>query len=227
MPVFSRKFLVGIVFVFVCSTLTVTVAIGSPPTHDTAVPVEKLQIEMGPRASHIIQCMSPGCVRHLYDLSKATPKPVTAPAAVAVPTSPVKSTPTKHLKTKTPVKAEPVPQVAPSPNSHVETAIAFALAQLGKPYVYGAAGPRAYDCSGLVMVAFSKIGLRLPHFTGALIKLGSGVSKAAMQRGDIVFPQSGHVGIYLGGGMMVHAPQSGDVVKVSKVYAFYAARRLV
>lgn len=77
------------------------------------------------------------------------------------------------------------------------------------------------------MTAFSKIGIRLPHYTGAMIGIGRAISRGALQRGDIVFPQRGHVAIYLGNGKMVHAPQSGDVVKVSAAYAFYAGRRLL
>lgn len=113
----------------------------------------------------------------------------------------------------------------PSVNG-VQAVIQFALAQRGKPYVWAASGPNSYDCSGLVLASFGKIGLRLPHFTGALIGLGRSISRAAMQPGDIVFPQKGHVGIYLGNNQMVHAPQPGEVVTVGKVYAFYAARRL-
>lgn len=112
-------------------------------------------------------------------------------------------------------------------SSNVETVISFAMAQLGEPYVYGAAGPSSWDCSGLVSVAFGQVGIQLPHFTGAMIGHGTPVSQSAMQRGDIVFPSSGHVGIYLGGGKYINAPQSGDVVKVADVYAFYAARRIL
>jgi len=109
----------------------------------------------------------------------------------------------------------------------IEVVIAFALAQKGDPYRYGAAGPNAYDCSGLVMAAFARIGIKLPHYTGALIGYGRRVSRSTMQRGDLVFLSSHHVGIYLGGGLMVVAPHTGSVVRVQTVYAFYAARRIV
>lgn len=125
--------------------------------------------------------------------------------------------------TQTTTMATPV---APRSNSRIETVIAFALAQVGEPYVYAAAGPNSWDCSGLVMVAFGQIGIQLPHYTGAMIGYGTPVSHSAMQRGDIVFPEHGHVGIYLGNNQYVNAPQPGESVKVSGVYAFYAARHI-
>lgn len=111
--------------------------------------------------------------------------------------------------------------------NRIEIVIGYALQQQGDRYVFATSGPNTFDCSGLVLAAFKQIGLKLPHFTGSLIKLGSRVSRDSMRRGDIVFPQSGHVGIYLGNGMMVHASGSKQSVAVSKVYGFYAARRLI
>ena len=109
----------------------------------------------------------------------------------------------------------------------VEKAIAYALAQVGKPYRWAQAGPTGFDCSGLVLAAFKQIGIKLPHYTGTMIRYGKAVSKGSMQRGDIVFPTAGHVAIYLGNGMMVAASSSAGKVRVQKVYGFYAARRLV
>lgn len=111
--------------------------------------------------------------------------------------------------------------------SRIEIVIGYALAQQGDRYVFATSGPNTFDCSGLVLAAFKQIGLKLPHFTGSLIKLGTRVSRDSMKRGDIVFPQSGHVGIYLGNGQMVHASGSKRKVVVAKVYGFYAARRLI
>jgi len=128
--------------------------------------------------------------------------------------------PVKEVK-----KALP-PELTFVASNSINTVIQFALAQRGKPYRWGAAGPSSYDCSGLVVAAFSKIGMRLPHYTGALIRLGKALSRSALQPGDLVFPSSHHVGIYLGNNQYVNAPQPGEVVKVSSVYAFYAARRL-
>jgi hypothetical protein len=108
----------------------------------------------------------------------------------------------------------------------VEPAVQFALAQQGKPYVFGAAGPNSYDCSGLTMRAFQKVGINMPHSTFEQIRFGTAVSRVNLQRGDLVFPDPGHVQIYLGNDMVVEAPHTGANVRVVKVWGFYAARRL-
>lgn len=112
----------------------------------------------------------------------------------------------------------------PSP---IEIAIGFALAQVGKRYVFGASGPNSFDCSGLVMRAFERIGINLPHYTGTMLGYGRRVNQSEMIRGDIVFPSSSHVGIYLGNGEYVAASNPRTGIKVSKLYSFYAARRLL
>lgn len=106
-------------------------------------------------------------------------------------------------------------------------AIAFGLAQRGDRYKWGAAGPHRWDCSGLTMKSFAKAGVKLPHYTGALLRKGKKISKRSMQRGDLVFPSRGHVGIYLGGGKMVAASSGKGKVIVQKVYSFYSARRVL
>ncbi len=116
-----------------------------------------------------------------------------------------------------------VQQVAVTSTSPV---IAYALAQVGKPYRWAAAGPNAYDCSGLVLAAYARVGARLPHQTGSMIRYGTPVARSQLQPGDIVFPSSSHVAIYIGGGKIVHAPKPGDHVRVAPLYAFWAARRL-
>lgn len=120
------------------------------------------------------------------------------------------------------------PKVAPAPStSRVERVISYALAQLGEPYRWGADGPGSWDCSGLVMVAYRTVGIGLPHQSGAMLSYGIRVTRSELRRGDLVWPQAGHVGIYLGSGRFVHAPHPGDVVKVSDLYDFYAGRRLL
>jgi peptidoglycan DL-endopeptidase CwlO len=116
---------------------------------------------------------------------------------------------------------------APANASRASTVIAFALAQVGKPYVWAAAGPGGYDCSGLVLAAYARVGIRLPHQTGGIIGYGRHVTRSQLQPGDIVFPQSGHVAVYLGNNMIVHAPHSGDHVRVASLYGFYSAVRLL
>lgn len=111
------------------------------------------------------------------------------------------------------------------------TAVAFARAQIGKPYVWGAAGPGAYDCSGLTMAAFAAGGVRLPHRAALQFGLGTPVAFGAMIPGDLVFSYSGpgHVGIYIGNGQMINSPNSRGVVRVNgaDLYGkFVGARRV-
>ena len=98
--------------------------------------------------------------------------------------------------------------------------VQFARSRLGRPYVWAAAGPNSFDCSGLTMWAYRRIGISLPHSSRAQINVGQRVSRSNLQPGDLVFFGSPihHVGMYIGGGMMIHAPSSGDVVKVSSAF---------
>lgn len=95
----------------------------------------------------------------------------------------------------------------------------WALTQQLKPYVWGAEGPGSYDCSGLVMAAYQRVGISLPHYTGDQWTAGTHVSREELRPGDLVFFYGDlhHVGIYVGGGMMVHAPQTGDVVRIAPI----------
>lgn len=119
-----------------------------------------------------------------------------------------------------------VQRKAVPPASRIEAVIRYALAQQGDPYRWANAGPNAFDCSGLVKAAFAQAGVRLPHYTGSIIKLGTRVTRAQLQRGDVVFPETHHVGIYLGNNQLIHASSSKGRVVVSKLYTFYAARRI-
>jgi len=88
---------------------------------------------------------------------------------------------------------------------------------IGRPYVWGAAGPQAYDCSGLTMVAWASVGVSLGHYTGWQWNEGVPVSRANLRPGDLVFWYSDlhHMGIYVGGGWVVHAPHTGDFVRMA------------
>jgi cell wall-associated NlpC family hydrolase len=90
------------------------------------------------------------------------------------------------------------------------------MAQQGKPYVWASAGPGSFDCSGLVQYAYAAAGISLSHSSSAQARVGQAVSRDQLQPGDIIafYSPVSHVGIYIGGGKMVHAPTSGDVVKV-------------
>jgi cell wall-associated NlpC family hydrolase len=117
---------------------------------------------------------------------------------------------------------EPVP-VAPQSNSGssiAERAVAAAMNKLGSRYVYGAGGPNTFDCSGLVQWAYRQAGVSTAHYTGAFWNSYRHVSTNQLQPGDLVFfyADKHHVGIYIGGGMMVNAPHTGDVVRVAPVF---------
>ncbi|HYF73298.1 MAG TPA: NlpC/P60 family protein, partial [Nocardioides sp.] len=100
-------------------------------------------------------------------------------------------------------------------------AVQYALAQVGDAYVYGAAGPNAFDCSGLTMMAWAQAGVALPHSSSAQFGSGPHVSSGDLQPGDLVFYYSpiSHVGIYIGNGLIVHAANPGTGVAVSGVFS--------
>jgi cell wall-associated NlpC family hydrolase len=108
-------------------------------------------------------------------------------------------------------------------------ALNFAYAQLGKPYVYGAAGPNAYDCSGLTMRSWGAAGVNITRTTNSQWAATKRVSQSDLQPGDLVFFNSlGHVGMYVGGGKIIHAPHTGTVVKIvplSSMPGYYGAGR--
>ncbi|MFI0898789.1 NlpC/P60 family protein [Streptomyces sp. NPDC020983] len=103
--------------------------------------------------------------------------------------------------------------------SIADKAIAFARDQIGEPYVWGATGPGSWDCSGLTQAAYKAAGVTLPRTTGDQVNVGTRVSQSDMQPGDLVFFYSdhSHVGIYIGGGNMIHAPHTGTVVKIAPI----------
>jgi peptidoglycan DL-endopeptidase CwlO len=112
--------------------------------------------------------------------------------------------------------------VAP-PNVHGGV-VGIAMRYLGVPYVWGGSSPRGFDCSGLVVYAFAQMGISLPHSTYSLWNVGTPVSRDQLQAGDLVFFSGlGHMGIYIGGGQFIHAPHTGDVVKISSMSGYYSS----
>ncbi|MFE1259676.1 NlpC/P60 family protein [Streptomyces albogriseolus] len=101
-----------------------------------------------------------------------------------------------------------------------EKALAFARAQIGKPYVWGATGPGSYDCSGLTQAAWKAAGVSLPRTTYDQVNAGTTVPVSQAQPGDLVFfyDDVTHVGIYIGNGMMIHAPKPGTYVREESIY---------
>ena len=111
----------------------------------------------------------------------------------------------------------------PAGSGGAATAVAFAKAQLGDPYVWAATGPNSWDCSGLTMKAWLAAGVRLPRVAQAQYNATTHVAIADLRPGDLVFYGTTsssiyHVGMYVGNGMMIHAPRTGDVVKYSSIH---------
>jgi cell wall-associated NlpC family hydrolase len=154
-----------------------------------------------------------------------------APATPAAPApAPAATTTAQTPTTATPTPVAPTPAPGNLTGGHPEAAT-IAMKYLGIPYLWGGATPAGFDCSGLVMYVYAQLGISLPHYAAAQYGFGTPVSRDQLQPGDLVFFDGlNHVGIYIGGGEMVHAPQTGDVVKITPLTDFGAgyvgARRL-
>ncbi|MFN8050399.1 MAG: NlpC/P60 family protein [Acidimicrobiales bacterium] len=107
------------------------------------------------------------------------------------------------------------------PPANAPTAVRVALEQQGDPYVWAADGPDSFDCSGLVLFAYRAAGVQLPHSSRGMRAMTRSITADELQPGDLVFGGSPvhHVGLYIGNGQMVHAPHSGDVVRVASIYS--------
>lgn len=112
-----------------------------------------------------------------------------------------------------------VPVAPPPDGSKASQVIAIAMQYLGVPYVWGGASPsQGFDCSGLTSYAFAQIGVSLPHHAASQYNYGTSVSRDDLQPADLVFFNGlGHMGMYIGGGQFIHAPRTGDVVKISSI----------
>ena len=121
----------------------------------------------------------------------------------------------------TPTTAFPTPSKAKG-----QQALAFARRQLGKPYRFGATGPKSYDCSGLVLAAWRSVGVHLPRTSQQQFRAGHRIAKSQLRAGDLVYfygPTPSHVAMYVGGGKVIHAPRPGKVVQYIKMsYMPYA-----
>ncbi|MDP9072972.1 MAG: C40 family peptidase, partial [Actinomycetota bacterium] len=102
-------------------------------------------------------------------------------------------------------------------------AVAAAKTRLGMPYVWGAAGPDSFDCSGLIQWAWAHAGVSLPHFSGAMYASTTHIPMSALQPGDLVFPSDpgSHVAMYIGGGQVIESPHTGDVVHIVPMYGWF------
>ncbi|HVU76649.1 MAG TPA: NlpC/P60 family protein [Gaiellaceae bacterium] len=156
---------------------------------------------------------------------KSAPTTTVAPTTTAPADPPPAGTTTAPTTTTPPppttTTAAPPPPAAPTSGGHPQAA-SIAMHYLGIKYKWGGASPSTgFDCSGLVMYVFAQLGVSLPHYAAAQFGMGQPVPKADLQPGDLVFFDGlAHVGIYIGGGMMIHAPQTGDVVKIEPIADF-------
>ncbi|MEU9332127.1 NlpC/P60 family protein [Streptomyces sp. NPDC048290] len=120
---------------------------------------------------------------------------------------------------------------AAAPNARATAAVSYARQKLGSPYVWGATGPDAFDCSGLIQAAYRSAGVSLPRTTYAQIDAGRRLSRSELRPGDLVFFYSGisHVGLYIGDGQMIHAPNPSSPVRVAPIdqMPFAGATRVV
>jgi cell wall-associated NlpC family hydrolase len=111
-----------------------------------------------------------------------------------------------------------------NPAGHAGGVVGIAMQYLGVPYVWGGASPSGFDCSGFTMYVFAQVGISLPHNAAMQYGMGSPVGREFLQPGDLVFFNGlGHVGIYIGGNQFIHAPHTGDVVKISSLTDWYAS----
>lgn len=149
---------------------------------------------------------------------------------ITVPTTaPVASAPVRASSQTASRAAAPAPQAQAANSSGAQAIVDFALAQVGKSYVWAAAGPWAFDCSGLVMQALAQVGVYVPHQDQGILYSGKGwpVSRDNLQPGDIVWPYNGHVFVYIGNGRIVEAASPRVGVIENNLYGFMAARRFV
>ena len=119
---------------------------------------------------------------------------------------------------------EPTPAAPAAPDSRYGGVVGIAMQYLGVPYRWGGADPSGFDCSGFSMYVYAKVGVSLPHHAASQYGMGTPVSKDQLAPGDLVFFNGlGHMGIYIGGGQFIHAPHTGDVVKISSLSGWYTS----
>jgi peptidoglycan DL-endopeptidase CwlO len=161
----------------------------------------------------------------------AGPAHPAAPEAVPQATTPTTTTDASPAETVPTVTVPVVKAAYSAPSAAVRaSAVSRALSKLGAPYVWGATGPSAFDCSGLVDWAYRSVGVSLPRTSQEQSDFGIPVSKNALRPGDLVFFYTPvqHVGMYIGGGKVVNAQRPGTPVKISSINSmpFHSARRV-
>lgn len=218
-PLFTtlyRAAVATVAAVLVAAGFAATPTIATPPPAEPVYAwdghAERQELVAAQRASRT--SIDPAAVSKL----EKVPQPA-KPTTQAQPPSKPEKAPAKPPSSKPaapPVKA----------SGSAATVVAFLRAQLGKPYVYGAAGPSSYDCSGLTMRAFERVGIRLPHQSEAQARYGRAVPRSQTRAGDLLH-WPGHVGIAISATQMIHASRAGQPVKVAAIYGTPTVRRIV
>ncbi len=150
---------------------------------------------------------------------QAAQQAATQQATTSTQSAPAPATTEAPAPQPPPTTAEqaPPPVSVPTSGGHPEV-VGIAMKYLGVPYVWAGSSPSGFDCSGLVTYVFGQIGVSVPHSSYVQWTLGSAVSRDQLQPGDLVFFHGeSHVGVYIGGGQFIHAPHTGDVVKISSL----------
>jgi cell wall-associated NlpC family hydrolase len=151
----------------------------------------------------------------------APPPPTTKADPPPAPAPPTTTTP-PPAPAPAPAPAPP-PAPAPTPSGGNTQVVSIAMQYLGVPYHWGGASPQTgFDCSGLVMYVFAQVGISLPHFAAAQYHYGTAVARDQLEPGDLVFFDNlNHVGIYIGNDQFIHAPHTGDVVRITSMSGWY------
>ncbi|HVW90199.1 MAG TPA: NlpC/P60 family protein [Gaiellaceae bacterium] len=200
-------------------------ALQQQEAHEQAVLAAKARAELAARQAEAQraaeeQAKAAAAAARAAQEKVAAPPPATTTAPTATAADPPPATTTAATTTTT--TATTTTAVPPPATGGHPAAASVAMRYLGIKYAWGGASPSTgFDCSGLTMYVFAQLGISLPHYAAAQFGMGSPVAKADLQPGDLVFFDGlDHVGIYIGGGMMVHAPQTGDVVKITPISDF-------
>jgi cell wall-associated NlpC family hydrolase len=155
-------------------------------------------------------CLLALCLVLVVPAAVAAAKPATKPPGLALVRNPAR------LPGSVPLVLQPAPRRAPL--SLGQRAVRIAALELGTPYRYGGSGPGGFDCSGLVAYVYGRLGIALPHNAAAQFGYGRPVGEGHLKPGDLIFFHGlGHVGLYIGHGRMIHAPQTGERVEIQSL----------